>query len=258
MSMSLKTAITKTLAYGKKYGVIYGTDEIRQRLISNISYDDKKINKTLKQIQIGKRNFYKNNEKYLKYEKAVELANMIANKFSDVLMIGLTGSVAAGYPKPSDDIDLMIVTKSNRLWYSRLLLRTYMFLYRIPHRKYGRLEKANEYCFNLWIDEGALILPKKERNLKNAMDLILMKPLTNKNYTYEKFIIRNGWAKKYVANGYHDIVSNFKLKYLEQKQKTKLLDKIINWLLFWPQYWYMKPKIGKGLIEINRAFFHPH
>ena len=33
--------------------------------------------------------------------------------------------------------------------------------------------------------------------------------------------------------------------------------KIINWLVFWPQYWYMKDKIGNGLVDLKRAFFHP-
>lgn len=36
-----------------------------------------------------------------------------------------------------------------------------------------------------------------------------------------------------------------------------LMLKIINWLVFWPQYWYMKPKIGDGWVNIKMAFFHP-
>lgn len=36
------------------------------------------------------------------------------------------------------------------------------------------------------------------------------------------------------------------------------MKKLVNWLLFWPQYWYMKNKIGNGLVDIKRAFFHPH
>ena len=90
-----------------------------------------------------------------------------------------------------------------------MYLRIYIWWQKIPHRKFGKLEKKDEFCFNLWLDENYLEIPKKRQNLKNAIDLIMLKPLINKRNTYKKFILSNVWAKKFVATGYNKKISNF-------------------------------------------------
>ena len=195
----LDKAIEKTRAYGRRYGVEYGSKQIKERLISNTYFDEKKVVVKLKKIKNIKLNDFG------KIEKARELAELIGSYFSDILMIGITGSVAAGYPKEEDDIDLMIVTKKDSLWITRLLLRLLILIKRIPHRVYGKKENGNEFCFNLWLEEDVLELPESRQNLKNAMDSILMIPILDRGNIYSKFIKSNDWIKKYLRNTYEKI-----------------------------------------------------
>jgi len=60
-----------------------------------------------------------------------------------------------------------------------------------------------------------LRIKKEKQKLKNAIDLILIKPLINRNKTYEKFILANSWAKKYVATGYSNKTKDLRFKKLK-------------------------------------------
>jgi predicted nucleotidyltransferase len=244
MSRSLRQAILKTIKYGRRFGVEYTEQEVMERLISD------KIFSLKVKSQKSKSQTVEN-----KMKLAIRLAKEIENRFGDILFIGVTGSVAAGYPPENSDIDLMVVTRKNTLWLTRLLLRFWVWQKGIPHRKYGKPELENEFCFNLWLEEDSLKLPKNRQNLKNAMDLILMKTILNRNNTYEKLVTENDWAKKWVATGYRNLITNYELRITNYK--NNFLKKIINWVVFWPQWWYMKRKVGRGIIDRKRAFFHP-
>ena len=248
----LDEAIIRTQEYGRRYGVEYGKSEIKERLISRTIFKKEEIEKKLGKISDVRSQI---SEKNIKIKKAQKLADLIGKYFEDILMIGITGSVAAGYPKKNDDIDLMIITKKERLWLTRLMLRLLIKFKSIPHRKYGIEEKGDEFCFNLWMEEDLLTLPKERQNLKNAMDSILMIPVLNRNKTYEKFMKENDWIKKYLATAYDMLEIRFKIH--DSRIKHRLITNILNWLVFWPQYWYMKPKIGDGWVNLKMAFFHP-
>ncbi|MDP4010018.1 MAG: nucleotidyltransferase domain-containing protein [Candidatus Shapirobacteria bacterium] len=259
--MNLARSIEETMSYAKEFGVQLTFDELKQRLISKDVYLDKEIKEGLSKNRL-KNSLVKSNNNYwliTKTKKAKNLADIIGQKFKDILFIGLTGSVAAGYPAKNDDIDLLIITKKDTLWIVRLLLRWYIFSHHLPHRRYGQQEKRDQFCFNFWLDENALKLPKDKHNLKNAIDLVLMKPLINKDNIYKKFIEENGWAKKYTATGYNEILCllatqippNPPLK----KGGAEILY-ILNFLVFTPQFLFMWPKIGSEKVDLKRAFFH--
>ena len=190
-----------------------------------------------------------------KIKKAEELAKLIDKKFKDILFLGITGSVAADFPKKNYDIDLIIITKINKLWVTRLKLRFFIVINKIPHRKFGKKEEKDDFCFNLWLDEKTLEIKDNKQNLRNAIDLILIKPLINKNKIYERFIFANSWAKKWVATGYSlkPILPSFEKGELKN---NIFFDKVVNWLVFWPQFWYMKKRIKKEEISLHKAFFH--
>jgi hypothetical protein len=178
-------------------------------------------------------------------------------KNKNILFIGITGSVAAGNPMNDDDIDLLIITKKNKLWISRIQTKIILMREKIPHRRYGLKEKGNQLCLNLWLDESDLKLPKAKQNLKNAMDLILMKSIINQNKTYQKLIKTNNWAKKYVATGYSKLDDRSSM--VDRRKKTRdIFDWIVNCFLFKFQYWYMRPKLRKEIINLKQAFFHPN
>jgi len=176
-------------------------------------------------------------------------------KFKDILMVGVTGSVAAENAKASEDIDIFVICKKDTLWLTRLKLRLYIKLNNIPHRRYGKKEKANDFCFNLWMDEDNLLVPKLKQNQKNAVDLIMVKVLLNKNNIHKKFVLENNWVKKYVANGYNQLrITNYELRI--KKTKTSIIKIAINYLAFVGQIIYIRLKGPIKFINLRQAFFH--
>jgi hypothetical protein len=253
----LKEAIGKTIRYGRKFKVKYGYKEIKERLISNKKYMDEEIELKLREIKWPKINETRDAFLINKVNKAKKLGELLANRFSNILLMGITGSVAAGYPKENEDIDLIIITRKDSLWITRLAVRVWTWINKTPLRKYGKGQNKDDFCLNLWLEDDSLKLPSNRQNLRNAMDLILMKPVVNKYKIYERFIEENGWAKKYVATGYGEKITNYKLRITNEKQKTKIIIKIINRLVFWLQYAYMISKLTNETVDIKTAFFHP-
>lgn len=259
--MSLEASVKKTIAYAKNYDCSLTIDDVYKRLISKKQYSKEKVKKGIR----NKKNLISKNKNIWfekKLQKTKKIAKLIEKQFGEILFLGVTGSVAAEYPKKDDDIDLMIITKKNCLWLTRLKLRWFIFAHKISHRKFGRKEKKDQFCFNLWLDEGVLQLPKNKQNLRNAVDLILIKPMINKNKTYEKFLKENSWAKRWVANGYLDRRSSIVDKTLcldkldISLEKGDLFASFLNFLVFVPQYLWMWPKIKKEIINLHQAFFH--
>jgi hypothetical protein len=251
--MSIKGAVKDTIDYAAKFGSCINKKEIEERLISKKHFSKEEIIEVIKNLSCKER---KNSYYKEKIYKAEVLANKIGRKFKDILFLGISGSVASGHPKKNDDIDILVITKSNKLWMTRLWLRWWIYKNQIPHRKYGEGQKKNDFCFNLWLDENSLLLPKSKQNLKNAVDLILLKPLVNRNRVYERFITANSWAKKWVATPYVNKTKDLRLKEQGLKIRQNNFDKVMNHLYFWPQYWYMRGKIKKEKVSLYWAFFH--
>lgn len=252
--MKLESAVKKTIRYAADFKSHINRKEIIQRLISKDNFSEKEVIDFVKKI--GWKN--KKNKWYqIKMEKAENLAKEISDTFEDILFFGVSGSVASGHPKKDDDIDILIITKSNKIWKNRLMLRWWIFKKSIPHRKYSQEGKRDEFCFNLWLDEAGLEIKKDRQKLKNGIDLILMKPIINKNQIYEKFLATNFWVKKYSAIGYKKLVEKYRLdKIIEQKSSGDWQGVVTNHLFFWPQYWYMKRKMKGEEVGFHQAFFH--
>jgi hypothetical protein len=250
--MEVNLAIKKTIRYAYGFKSYLNKNEIGERLISKKIFSKEEIYKEIKKIK----EVEKINKWYVKkFGKAKILAQKIEKNFSDILFFGISGSVASSHPKEDDDIDCFVITKDNKLWKTRLFLRWWVWKKRIPHRKYKNNRGKDEFCFNLWLDESSLLLSKDKQNLRNAVDLVLLKPLINRNKNYEKFILVNDWVKKWVATPYSRLSAN-QLVSFSDKTKNNFWDKIINRLYFWPQYWYMKRKICDEKIGLHQAFFH--
>lgn len=250
----MKQAIKATFDYAAKYGGKLTTKQLRERLISDKKYGGEVISHW--SLVTGCK--FEPEESKI-FRKKLERARDLVGKlkiFEDILMVGVTGSVAAGWPKNEADIDLLIVCKSNTLWLTRLRLMTWAKINKITLRRFNINEKGNEFCFNIWIDGGALEIPKNKQNLRSAMDLVMMIPLLDRENTYQKFLVANDWAKRWVATGYE--LKKSKVQNLKSKsEKTIKIIMLINWVAFWGQYWYMKPKMKREIVDLRRAYFHP-
>lgn len=252
--MQLNEAVKKTIKYSKRFGCILTREQIADRLISDKIFKKREVLEYL--ISIDYKNPYRN--KF--YKNKIELAKDLVSKikeFKDVLFVGVTGSVAAEHPQENDDIDFLIITKRNKLWWTRLKLRWFIYKNKIPHRKYQVKENKDEYCFNYWTDEDALLLPPERQTLESAVDLILMKPLLNRRGVYEKFIYDNSWAKKWVATGYALKSFRDKNRKTNKRKISEKVWKIINILVFIPQYIFMKRKMINGeYVKLKIACFN--
>ena len=256
--MNILNSIKKTIKYGEKYGGKLTKNQLFIRLIGNTIYSEDEINKIIEKNDAVKKKIVsekKNTRKENKIKKAKILSSRISKKFKDVLFIGITGSTAADYPKKNDDIDIMIITKNNKLWVTRFRIKIFIILNKIPHRKFGKKENKDDFCFNLWLDEKSIGLKKEKQNLKNAIDILLIKPLFNKNNIYEKFLLSNTWVKRYTATGYNEKTKKITNVVLKEIRDIYLW-KLINLIIFFVQFLYMKKRIKNETVGIHEAFFH--
>lgn len=237
-------------------------------------YSKLKNSKTQKLQIIQKNNFYfingrqniiKNrieNEKYSQKKlKIAKKAAILILKIPTILFVGITGSLAMLNADKNSDIDLMIITKANTLWITRLYCYIIIWLngYKTRHPK-SKLEK-DKLCINLWLDESDLIWDKKDRNIYTAHEIAQIIPLVNKDKTYEKFLFKNKWILSYWPNAMK--IQNHELRITNNTKNLlyiihNTLFKVIEYLVFKIQYQYMKPKITREIITSKRAIFHPN
>lgn len=172
-----------------------------------------------------------------------------------VKLICVTGSLAMENCDQSDDIDLMIVTSANSLWLTRpfvVLLISLFFRRRLPNfPKPPKFPKfPNEICLNLWFDTTVLMMSLSRQNLRTAHELAQMKPILNKNQTYEKMLFANQWLKTHLAN---ISLPSIPLSSLSSLSPLSSL----NWLFYWLQLLYMSPRRTTEKVGLHSAWFHP-
>lgn len=187
---------------------------------------------------------------------AKKAANLIS-KVPTVLFVGITGSLAMLNAGKKSDIDLLIITKANTLWITRLLSYIVMWLNGYKTRKPEQSDEKDKFCLNMWLDETNLIWNKKDRNIYTAHEIAQIVPLYNKDKTYEKFLRCNRWILNYWPNA-------VRIKGIEKSEK-RLIKKIhtirytlyaIEFIARQIQLLYMKNKITTEIVTPNKAMFH--
>jgi len=184
--------------------------------------------------QISKLKTEKYNEKYLFSQKKLQnwrfrLYIKILSFFPQIKLVGLSGSLAMMSADKEDDIDLFIITAKNRLFTGRFIA---VFLAKILgiHRGYNRRftlhvpRYTNKVCLNLFFDESNLMVPEFKRNEYVAHEVLQMKPIINKDNTYERFLKVNSWVFEMFPNA----KENAKFKIQISKSKFKMQNFINN------------------------------
>ena len=232
------------------------------------------------QIKIGKKwgYFFIQNRKQIVAKRLVrkiisEVKTEKAKKYVGVLrfiptiqMIGITGTLAMKNADENSDIDLMIITKKRRLWFTRAVVLIMAKVFQIPLRRFVEKKQKDRLCLNVWLDESDLSWGKNKRNIFTAHEIAQIRPLVNKDNTYEKFLRKNSWFKNYWPNAVKDIRiieyknnGGIKIKiFLISKYLNILISLLFESLAFKLQYKYMKEKITKETVTSTRALFHPN
>ena len=153
--------------------------------------------------------------KWKKARRAIKLFQIIPF----IRMVAVSGSLAMNNTKENSDIDLLIVTKTGRIWTCRWLITIFSHL--IGRRRHGILTK-DRFCLNHYLTEKSLKIPYK--SLYNAQTYIHLTVFWQvKNNLYKKFQKANQWVNEYLTfypiniRGYlKEIKSNCFLKYLRE------------------------------------------
>jgi hypothetical protein len=143
------------------------------------------------------------------------------------LFIAVTGSVAAGCAKESDDIDLFVVVKDHTSWIYRgyITIRAFRDALHV-----GDTNPKNRLCVNFICEERALEFQDKDIFVLN--EIINLKPLLNTKYLNHIWFV-NTWVKNFGINpelfGLRD----------EKSSVIWVLLMPLNWFLFVLQVLYM-------------------
>lgn len=196
-------------------------------------------------------------------KKKLKIAQLTAEKlswFPWIKMIGVTGALAMENCEVFDDIDLIIVTATSRLWLTRLILYILAPILRIRRRKPKEKVVKDKTCFNLFLDENHLKIEPESLFLSH--EIAQVKPILNKDSTYEKFLWENGWVRKFLPNGVK-ISARCKVQGAKLRRRRSI-SQYLNFLIsffdtiaFKLQYFYMSSKITNEKVSHHQAFFHP-
>ena len=135
--------------------------------------------------------------------------------FPFVRGIGISGSLSKNFADEKADIDLFVITRSNRLW----IARSTMHLLKKMSYLVGR---QHWFCLNYFIDEEALLIG--EKNFFTATELITLMPVCG-NGAIDHFFHANTWAKTFYPN------YDNKMPVFKDNGKGHWLKKGIEWLL---------------------------
>jgi predicted nucleotidyltransferase len=207
----------------------------------------------------------------------VRLYLKILSFFPQIKLIGLSGSLAMMNAGKNDDIDLFIITAKKRLFTGRIIA---LFLAEVfgLRKKFGKNKKSpkifrfypmkadladlsEKICLNLFFDESDLAVPEFKRNTYVAHEVLQMKPIINKDYTYEKFLEANDWVFKIFPNAKNK--SKVKSQKLKVKVKSQKLFKLFNFFIvtlrFGGQvFHFLADKIEKILKSFQMRFINKH
>ncbi|OGD84965.1 hypothetical protein A2165_04535 [Candidatus Curtissbacteria bacterium RBG_13_40_7] len=276
--MTLSQSILATLIYHDIFNYPLAKEEIHKYLIGKISsfapvsssvdrlVKLRKIESTndfifLKnRIKITKLRGIRRNYSKIKLKRAILFSNML--KIIPTLnLVAVSGALAMENSHKNDDIDLVLVSAKNTIWTTRFLASILLWPYR---RRPSGKKISNKACLNLFIDESDLKI--QPQNLYLAHEICQMKPLWNRNGTYQKFLKANSWVKTFLPNWEPEKVkSGPVLDRVETRSgKSKFFSSLITHnsslaeeLLKSFQLLYMRSKITTERIGKTQLFFHP-
>lgn len=129
-----------------------------------------------------------------KREKAMRLVKLWS-WLPSVIMIGISGSVAAGNVSQSDDIDFFVITKDKTMFSTRLLLLGSLRLLGM-RKRYTK----DAICLNMFLSEAAMKFSRERQELYTAREIVQLVPFYSQGNTYETFMQKNAWVFSFLPN----------------------------------------------------------
>lgn len=266
----MKRAIINTLCYADIFNYPLRLSEIHQFLIHshqvNLSAVKTHLRILIKEKKVGHSEIwfylpkraqtvsYRNQSNILaaaKQHRARKLIRFLSY-LPTIKAIFLTGGLAVGNAKRSDDIDLMIVTRANTLWITRLLANSILDTLGLRRRPETQ-DVANKLCLNLWLDETALAVPKEKQNLYTAHEVVQAQCLFDRGKMHERFLLQNRWLRQFLPNISLSQPSE-NISKINHQHPTKNPLELFAYHL---QLSHMRRRLTNEKITPHIAFFHP-
>lgn len=236
MKISLSQATLATVAYADIFSYPLTKEEIRYW---QIFYEDPvKLTKSIGlsagyYFLAGRRDLVRVRQRRTGcIENKFQIAQVMADQLKilpTIRLVGVTGGLAVGNAEPADDIDLFIITAGKTLWITRLLATIIVELSgkrRHPREK----EIGDSICLNMFMTEDHLALPKADRDLFAAHEVLQMKPLWERNHLYRKFLTANQWVRYFLPNAWDEKSQTANLK--SQKFNSQPGDLVLTFALY--------------------------
>ncbi len=158
-----------------------------------------------------------------------------------VKFIGVSGSVAAGFAKEDDDIDIFVVVKNDTAWiYRALLVFKNIFHHKIRTKLDGERVK-DKFCLNLICEERDVVF---ENDMFNFHELMYLVPIFNEkylNYIYSQ----NVWLREVCG-----VKNELMVNRVSVSKKKNIFFKVLNFKAFFLQLIFML--LSKHSPEVRR------
>ncbi|GIW62842.1 MAG: hypothetical protein KatS3mg090_0668 [Patescibacteria group bacterium] len=185
---------------------------------------------------------------------------MLAKKIGFTSLIGLSGSLAYGVAKTSDDFDLFVITQKNRLWISRFVLNILAVLLFLK-RKTNVKKAKDKVCLNLFFDFSSLKISKIKQTEYVAREIISLRVYYDNNNTWLSFINQNRWIYSFFPNFKNHLDFAYDLDFSFKTNRT-VFDFFIDYLnIFLGKLQLIKikhNKIKNEKIFKSQLWFHPN
>lgn len=111
-----------------------------------------------------------------------------------IAAIALTGSEARGNSKEGSDIDLLVLTETNRIWLGRLFLTAFFQI--LGMRRHGN-KIADRFCLNHYVRAGKVL--DADKNIYTAVEYVSLIPFYGGKSVYDFQMKNIDWIKNYLA-----------------------------------------------------------
>jgi hypothetical protein len=212
---SAQQAILTTVLYSDIFSFPLTKEELWKFLIARKKISRAEFEKSLRSLSkiiVSQNNYYclsgredsiaKRIRNIPEVEKKMHRAGLIAEKLSQIpsiVFIGISGGLAVGNAQQDDDIDLVIITKKNTLFVSRLLVLSLLQQLGV-RRTRKQKDTADMICVNLLFDETALSWFGNFQDIYTAREIAQMVPIFERDNTYQKFLLANSWIESFLPN----------------------------------------------------------
>lgn len=176
-------------------------------------------------------------------------------------LVGVTGGLAVHNAKESDDIDVFFVARKHSMWITRLLV-TLLAEFLGVRRKPEDGSVADKICLNMFMSDNELELPKAERDLFAAHEVLQMVPLWEVGETYREFLLANRWTAVFLPRAYKDKLRQ--ATHDRPRPHSPVVRNVLSMILVcvepvvrYMQLWYMRKRRTNEVIRSGMIRFHP-